>query len=96
MSLPSKIEWPWTQRDTCAIVQREGCVFLLDEPANVASLLNHTSTQVMPQVIHAPQLRRLSKSMAQITRLSVESAVTDVGNDCLNPCFLLHVSVLML
>lgn len=43
-----------------------------------------------------PKLRRLNKSVIQITGLLVEKTVTYFGNHYLNLCFLLHVSLLLL
>lgn len=82
------------QRGTCAIIQTKCYMFTLDESANVLSLLNHMDISECPECFD-PQPRGLSKSMVKIMGLLMGKDVTNVGNYCLNLCFLLHMPVII-
>lgn len=84
-----------SQGDTCAIIQKEYYVFIPDESANESSLLNHTDTNECPEWSN-PQPKGFNKSRVWILGLLVEKVVSDLGNYCLNPCFLLRVPARLL
>ena len=83
---------------TCAIIQKERCVFTHDESAKVSSLLNHMRTQVNALSDPTPMIPsfRIMVWMVWIMGPLAEKIVTYFGKHYPNLCFLLHVPILWL
>lgn len=79
-----------SQGDTYAITLTECCLFILDESANLLSLLNHM--RIPMNVMTDPTLSLGNLTNQWFRRwILVEKVITNFGNHCLNPYFLLHV-----
>lgn len=71
--------FPALQGCTCTIIQTKVPVFILDESANVVSLLNHMRAQ-MNALNDTTQHKELNKSVIQTMELLVEKVVAYFDN----------------